>query len=148
MNRASFRDGALCTNAADLINSLMFTIIACACFSTAPVIADDAQELQRANELNAKVLQLYKVGKYDQAIDKGKEALAIYERVLGPVHPRVASALNNLASLYKSINRYAEAESLFRRSLIDNLRQTPSFRAGKDSKGLNPVSVAVQHTVE
>lgn len=33
-------------------------------------------------------------------------------------------------------------------TLIDNLRQTPSFRAGKDSKGHNPVSVAVQHTVE
>ena len=103
-----------------LLNSLMFSIIACVCFSIAPVIADDALELQRANELNAQVLQLYKVGKYDQAIDKGKEALAICERVLGPVHPNVASALNNLASLYKSTNRYVEAESLFRRALAIN----------------------------
>ena len=103
-----------------LLLYLMLTLIVCACIFTSPVYADDAKELQRANDLNTQVLQLYKVGKYDQAIDKGKEALATCERVLGPVHPYVASALNNLALLYKSTNRYAEAESLYRRALAVN----------------------------
>jgi tetratricopeptide (TPR) repeat protein len=103
-----------------LIRFRMLALIVCACFSTSPVYADDAQELQRVNELNTQVLRLYKMGKYDQAIDKGKEALGICERVLGPVHPKVASALNNLALLYKLTSRYAEAEFLYRRALAVN----------------------------
>src|ERR1039457_3648284 len=108
-------------SAMKLPHSLMLAIIVLACISTPPpVVADDAQELQRANELNAQVVQLYRDGKYDQAIDKAKESLAICERMLGPVHPNVASALNNLASLYKATSRYTEAESLLRRALAIN----------------------------
>lgn len=33
-------------------------------------------------------------------------------------------------------------------TLIFNLRQTSSFREGKDSKGLNPVSAVAQHIAE
>src|ERR1035438_8477111 len=97
-----------------LLDSLMLAIIVCTCISTPPVIADDSHELQRANELNAQVVQLYRAGRYDQAIDKAKESLEICERLLGPVHPNVASALNNLAALYKANARYAEAEPLLR----------------------------------
>ena len=41
-------------------------------------------------------------GRYADAEPLFKEALAIFEKALGPDHPSVASALNNLASLYKS----------------------------------------------
>ena len=37
--------------------------------------------------------------------------LAIFEKALGPDHPSVASALNNLASLYKEEARYARSTS-------------------------------------
>ena len=37
--------------------------------------------------------------------------------MLGPEHPDVAAALNNLALRYKTQGRYVEAEPLYRRSL-------------------------------
>src|SRR5262249_59720486 len=39
------------------------------------------------------------------------------EKVLGRDHPDVARSLNNLAALYQSQGRYADAEPLYRRSL-------------------------------
>jgi tetratricopeptide (TPR) repeat protein len=49
-----------------------------------------------------------------------KRALAIDEKVLGPNHPKAATALNNLASLYSKLGRYADAEPLSKRSLSIN----------------------------
>ncbi|MDF5733516.1 MAG: tetratricopeptide repeat protein [Rhizonema sp. PD38] len=46
-----------------------------------------------------------------------KRSLAIYETVLGPVHPAVATSLNNLASLYLAQKKYQKAEPLYQRSL-------------------------------
>src|SRR5262249_21521930 len=46
-----------------------------------------------------------------------KRSLAIREKALGPDHPSVATALNNLASLYDGQGRYTEAEPLHKRSL-------------------------------
>jgi tetratricopeptide (TPR) repeat protein len=43
--------------------------------------------------------------------------LEIYEQKLGKDHPNVATSLNNLANLYRDTGRYAEAESLYHRSL-------------------------------
>ena len=43
--------------------------------------------------------------------------MAIRERALGRDHPDVAQSLNNLAGLYNTQGRYAEAEPLFQRSL-------------------------------
>ena len=77
-----------------------------------PVFADDAKDLQRANELNSQVMKLNQVGNYNLAIDKNKEALAIRERVLGPEHSDVAQSLNNLAELYYALGHYAESEPL------------------------------------
>jgi len=39
------------------------------------------------------------------------------ENKLGPVHPAVATFLNNLAGLYKTQGKHSEAESLFKRAL-------------------------------
>jgi hypothetical protein len=46
-----------------------------------------------------------------------RRALAIKEKVLGPDHPDVAMALDNLAVLYKSAGKYAEAEPLYQSAL-------------------------------
>lgn len=49
-----------------------------------------------------------------------RASLAINERVFGPDHIRVASVLNNLASLLHATGATGDAESLFRRSLAIN----------------------------
>jgi tetratricopeptide (TPR) repeat protein len=46
-----------------------------------------------------------------------RRALTILEKSLGPEHPRVATAVNNLAGLLWATNRLADAEPLFRRAL-------------------------------
>jgi tetratricopeptide (TPR) repeat protein len=57
-------------------------------------------------------------GRYAEAEPLYKRGLAITEKALGPDHPHVGAALNNLAALYFDQGRYAEAELLFRRDLI------------------------------
>ena len=46
-----------------------------------------------------------------------KRALGIKEKTLGPEHPEVATALNNLAMAYGSHGRHAEAELMYKRAL-------------------------------
>jgi tetratricopeptide (TPR) repeat protein len=43
--------------------------------------------------------------------------LEIREKLLGKEHPDVATSLNNLASLYYSQGKYAEAEPLYQRAI-------------------------------
>ena len=59
----------------------------------------------------------YKSGKYKEAEKSVTRSLKIYEKALGPDHPRVAISMNDLAVLYRAQGRYAEAEPLYRRSL-------------------------------
>ena len=56
-------------------------------------------------------------GRYAEAEPLYKRALAIREKALGPDHPDVGTALNNLAALYRAQGRYAEAEPLYKRAL-------------------------------
>jgi tetratricopeptide (TPR) repeat protein len=46
-----------------------------------------------------------------------QRGLAIQEKTLGHGHPYIAASLNNLASLYSSQGRYADAEPLLQRAL-------------------------------
>lgn len=52
------------------------------------------------------------------AAGRAGRALVIRENVLGSGHPAVAVSLNNLANLYHSQGRYAEAEPLYRQALL------------------------------
>jgi tetratricopeptide (TPR) repeat protein len=45
------------------------------------------------------------------------QALELWKQQLGDKHPDVATSLNNLANLYKSQGRFAEAEPLFLQAL-------------------------------
>jgi tetratricopeptide (TPR) repeat protein len=67
--------------------------------------------------MNAYGLTLQAAGKYYEAEPLFKRSLEIYEKVLGKDHANVATALNNLANLYRTQGKYAEAEPLFKRSL-------------------------------
>jgi tetratricopeptide (TPR) repeat protein len=52
---------------------------------------------------------------WSQAERMMRRVVSIFEKSLGPDHPNVATALNNLAELLKATNRLAEAEPLYRR---------------------------------
>jgi tetratricopeptide (TPR) repeat protein len=73
--------------------------------------------LDEVERLNKEVVRLYNAGRYDEAIPLAERALGIGEKALGPVHPDVAQALNNLAGLYDTKGDYAKAEPLYQRAL-------------------------------
>ncbi len=62
-------------------------------------------------------ITLYQQGRYSEAEPYAKEALRLGTEEFGPSDPTTATLLNNLALLYKAQGHYAEAESLYQRSL-------------------------------
>jgi len=92
-----------------------------------PLAAQEA----RWKELNGHAVQLYRQGKYSEAISAAEEAVKIAEDTFGPEHPNTLISLNNLGTLYKLQGRYADAEPLFKRIL-----------ASKE-KALGPESIEV-----
>jgi tetratricopeptide (TPR) repeat protein len=62
-------------------------------------------------------LDLQHQGKYAEAEPLYERVLAINEKILGPEHPSVAMAINNLGSLYFSQAKYEKAEPLVKRAL-------------------------------
>jgi tetratricopeptide (TPR) repeat protein len=82
-----------------------------------PVFAQTQPDLAEAERLNQQVLELYKQGRYSEAIPLAQKALTLREKSLGAEHSSVAQSLNNLASLYSAQSQYAKAELLYQRSL-------------------------------
>ena len=76
-----------------------------------------AQTTDDLGALNARVMNLYSQGKYNEATEVAKLSLALAEKKLGPDHTDVGRALNSLALLYFAGGKYAEAEPLVKRSL-------------------------------
>src|SRR5579864_4334164 len=83
----------------------------------AGLVAPLAAQQGSWEELNAKVVSLYRQGKYAEALSFAQEALQVAETRFGPEHPNLAMSLNNLAGLYSAQGRYSEAEPLYKRSL-------------------------------
>jgi tetratricopeptide (TPR) repeat protein len=76
-----------------------------------------AEPLAEALALSKQAVPLFQQGRYAEAEPLLKGALAIFEKALGPDHPKVATGLSNLAALYQVQGRYAEAEPLLKRAL-------------------------------
>src|SRR6266487_1285531 len=57
------------------------------------------------------------MGHYTKAEPLLQRALKIWERALGPEHPRTSTALNNLALLYHAVGDYGKAEPLLQLAL-------------------------------
>jgi len=74
--------------------------------------------LHEARILYEKANNLRRMGKYDEALPLTERALEIRERILGPDHHEVATALNRLAVLYSIKGEYAKAEPLYQRALF------------------------------
>jgi tetratricopeptide (TPR) repeat protein len=88
----------------------------------APSPVSLAQQVDEANELNNRVIELYNAGRYSDAIPILRQLLAIREKALGRDHLDVATLLSDLAGLYSLQARYADAEPLYQRSLA--IRET------------------------
>lgn len=57
------------------------------------------------------------LGKYDEAEQMYREALGLYEKVLGREHPDTLTSMNNLALVLDSQGKYEEAEQMHRETL-------------------------------
>ncbi len=79
--------------------------------------AQPAPESAEVTALDAEIEQLTREGRFGEAIPLAERALSIQERTLGPDHPGVLEALNDLALLYRATGDYADAEALFERIL-------------------------------
>lgn len=62
-------------------------------------------------------LLLHEQGGFAEAESLLKGAVSVYESVLGPHHPEVATSLHDLACRYAAEKKFAEADQCFKRSL-------------------------------
>src|SRR4030042_1721628 len=96
------------------------------------------QSLDDGARLNQQFIQLYRQGRYKEAIPFAERALSIYEKALGPDHPNVAISLNNLAVIYQALGDYKKAEPLLKRSLgIEEKAHGPDHPKDRKSTRLN-----------
>lgn len=79
--------------------------------------AEQAAALKEANSLSGKVVELYKAGKFDEALPLAENVLSIRERVLPANDRRIAEALANIASLRYAKGETDKAEKLYERAL-------------------------------
>src|SRR5262245_41753952 len=76
----------------------------------------------KARALSERAVALYRDGKYAEATELQRQALAMYRKHYPKErypqgHPDLARSLNNLAFLHKSRGEYGKAEPLFREAL-------------------------------
>ena len=76
----------------------------------------DTQETQWKKHMDA-ALEAHRQGHYGDAEKSMEAALKEAER-FGPEDLRLGTTLNNLAELYRDQGKYAEAEPLYKRSLV------------------------------
>lgn len=91
--------------------------VAAAAFLSIPASAAGRRDTAIWNRHMTRGQFLYEAGKYDAAARQLKIALATAEK-FGPRDIRLASTLNRLADVYHDQGKYAEAEPLYKRSLV------------------------------
>jgi CHAT domain-containing protein/Flp pilus assembly protein TadD len=78
-----------------------------------PLSESDEQEVSDAKKLGSKFNELYRRGKFMEALPVGESILVIRKKVLGSQHPSYARSVNNLALLYHMQGAYVKAELLY-----------------------------------
>jgi tetratricopeptide (TPR) repeat protein len=77
-----------------------------------------AQEaIKEANRLNGELAELYRQGRYQQALPLAQLIWEVRKQALGEEHPETLASLNNLAEMYAEVGDYAHAEPLHLRAL-------------------------------
>ncbi len=85
------------------------------CFAS--IVSAQQPALDEATKLNARVVSLYREGKYAEAEPLAKRAIELREKELGPEAKEVSVSLMNLGLIYKAQQKYEAAERLLRRAL-------------------------------
>ena len=67
--------------------------------------------------LNAEIMKLSREGNYPEAIYVAQNSIKLAEKTFGAQDPRVAASMNNLATLYRIVGRYDDAEAYYIQSL-------------------------------
>lgn len=75
----------------------------------------DNPEVTEAAKLALEAAQLYKQGKYKEALPLAKRCLKIREKTFTPADDALRTAIGNLAEVYIALEKYEEAEPLFQR---------------------------------
>jgi CHAT domain-containing protein/Tfp pilus assembly protein PilF len=73
--------------------------------------AQDLQDLKSTAQLDASAYQLFRTGKYADALPLVEKCCSIRKRVLGAAHPDYARNLLHLGLLYKDLQNFSLAES-------------------------------------
>ena len=86
-------------------------------FSIAQFAYSQERELEELKSLDQQLDKVNRPGNYQEAVKVAQKALVIREKILGSGHPDVATSLNNLAGIYRSLGDYARAVHLCKRAL-------------------------------
>jgi tetratricopeptide (TPR) repeat protein len=86
--------------------------------STPPRYTPEQQaRIEENSKLVAQAVKLNSQGKYAEAVEAGKQALAKCEEIVGPDDPETARCLNNLGLMYDDHGKYADGLPLIKRAL-------------------------------
>ena len=85
---------------------------------------------QQSKELEKQSHRLQTDGQYAQALLLQQELLALEEKTWGPDHPKVATGLIRLATLYRQMGDYEKPEPLYQRVLKIREKQGGSHSVG------------------
>ena len=81
----------------------------------AQIQTSNEAELTEAVRLNTSVVELFRHGKYKEALPLAKRAVEIREKALSPNDARLIASQRNLAEIYLGLGKYADARQLFER---------------------------------
>jgi tetratricopeptide (TPR) repeat protein len=90
---------------------LAFGGLSCTVQAQAP--ADDHSPA----ELKRQIDELYREGKFREAIPLAEKVVFLTKRAKGEEHPDTATSLNDLAELYEAVGDYTKAEPLYQKAL-------------------------------
>jgi tetratricopeptide (TPR) repeat protein len=80
-------------------------------------LAADKSPDQQIKSLESRIVELNGRGQYADAVPLAKQVVELRQKKTGTEDPDYASAINNLAMLYKSLARYDDAQPLLEQSL-------------------------------
>ncbi|MBV8648920.1 tetratricopeptide repeat protein, partial [Paludibacterium sp.] len=80
-------------------------------------LAADKNPDQAIKYLEARIVELNGAGRYADAVPLAKQVLDLRQKKSGTQDQDYASALNNLAVLYKALGRYEDAQPVLEQSL-------------------------------
>jgi CHAT domain-containing protein/tetratricopeptide (TPR) repeat protein len=79
--------------------------------------AEQRGQIRQAGQLNQQIGQLFRSGKYREALPLAQQELTLRKQVQGEQHPSYARSLGNVAGCYSEIGGYAKAETLFQQTI-------------------------------